>query len=67
MAFFRFPNHIPKLKALDQPQSAGKECPLTCDITQSKDILCLHFAVDQVLSISGYDLENGRMPCKQKY
>ena len=24
-------------------------------------------AVDQVLSVSGYDLENGRMPCRQKY
>ena len=24
-------------------------------------------AVDQVLSISGYDLGNGRMLCKQKY
>ena len=24
-------------------------------------------AVDQALSISGYDLENGRMQCKQKY
>ena len=33
----------------------------------SKDFLCFHFAVDQVLSISGYDLENGRMLCKQKY
>ena len=33
----------------------------------SKDFLPLHFAVDQVLSVSGYDLENGRMPCKQKY
>ena len=33
----------------------------------SKDFLHLHFAVDQVLSISGYELENGRMLCKQKY
>ena len=33
----------------------------------SKDFLCLHFAVDQVLSISGYYLENGRVPCKQEY
>ena len=32
----------------------------------SKDFLRLIFAVDQVLSISGYDLENGRMPCEQK-
>ena len=32
-----------------------------------KDFLCFHFSVDQVLSISGYDLENGRMLCKQKY
>ena len=33
----------------------------------SKDFLSLHFAVGQVLSISGYDLEKGRMPCKQIY
>ena len=34
----------------------------------SKDFLCFHFAVDQMPSISGYDLENGGMPpCKQKY
>ena len=33
----------------------------------SKDFLRLHFAVDQVLSILAYDLENRRMPCKQKY
>ena len=33
----------------------------------SKDIRRLYFAVDQVLSISGYHLENGRMPCKHKY
>ena len=32
-----------------------------------KDLLHLHFAVDQVVSISGYDLENRRMLCKQKY
>ena len=29
----------------------------------SKDFLRLHFAVDQVFSISGCGLENGRMPC----
>ena len=33
----------------------------------SKDFLPLHFVIGQVLLISGYDLENGRMPCKQKY
>ena len=33
MAFLRFINHIPKLKALDQQQSAGKESLLTRDIT----------------------------------
>ena len=33
----------------------------------SKDFLCLHFAFDQVLSISGNDLENQSVPCKQKY
>ena len=32
----------------------------------SKDVV-LHIGVDQVLSISGYDLENGRTSCKQKY
>ena len=32
----------------------------------SKDFLPPHFAVGQLLSVSG-DLENGRMPCKQKY
>ena len=32
----------------------------------SKDFLPLHFAV-QVLSISGFDSENRRMWCKQKY
>ena len=33
-----------------------------------KDFLCIYFVVDQALSnqISGYDLENGRMLCKQK-
>ena len=25
------------------------------------------FKIGQVLSVSGYDLENGRMPYKQKY
>ena len=38
---------------------------MSCHV--SKDILCLHFAVDQLLSISGYDLENGKMPYKHKY
>ena len=33
----------------------------------SKDFLYMLFTVDQVLSVSGYDLENGRMLCKQKY
>ena len=32
-AFFRFPNHTLKLKAPDQPQSAGGESILTRDIT----------------------------------
>ena len=31
----------------------------------SKNFLCFHFVVDQVFSISRYDLGNGRMPCKQ--
>ena len=30
---FYFPNHTLKLKATDQPQSAGEESLLTCDIT----------------------------------
>ena len=33
----------------------------------SKDFLHLHFAVDQVLSISRYDLKNLRMSCTQNY
>ena len=33
----------------------------------SKDFHCLQFAVDQVLLILGYYLENGRMLFKQKY
>ena len=32
-----------------------------------KNIIRLHLAVDQVLLISGYDLENGRISCKHKY
>ena len=31
------------------------------------DFFCFHFVIDQVLSISGYDLENERMLFKQKY
>ena len=33
----------------------------------SKDFFCLHFVVGQMLPISGYDLENGKMLYKQKY
>ena len=33
----------------------------------SKDFLPLHFVVGQAISISGYDLKKGRMPCKQEY
>ena len=33
----------------------------------SKDFLRLHFAVVQVLLISGYDSVNGRMPSKQTH
>ena len=40
---------------------------ITMQYHVSKDFLRLIFAVDQVLSISGYDLENGRMQSKQKY
>ena len=29
--------------------------------------LCLHFAVDQELSVLRYNFENGIMSCKQKY
>ena len=40
---------------------------ITIQYHVSKGFLCLRFEVDQVLSVSGYDLEKGRMPCKQKY
>ena len=33
MEFFRFPNHILKLKALEQPLGAGEKCPLAHDMT----------------------------------
>ena len=33
----------------------------------SKYFFCFQVSFDQILSISGYDLANGRMPCKQKY
>ena len=33
-AMFRFPNHKQKLKAPNQPQSAGEESLLTSNITQ---------------------------------
>ena len=33
----------------------------------SKDFLRIHFTVDQVLSISGYVSQNGRMLCKEEY
>ena len=42
-----------------------KRC--TNNYVTSKDFLRLHFAVDQVLSIAGYDFENGRLSRKQKY
>ena len=41
MAFFRFPNHILKLKVLDQLQSAGKESVLKRD---SCATLCVSFS-----------------------
>ena len=44
-----------------------KRCTSNYVIHVSKDFLPLHFAVGQVLSVSGYDLEHGRMTCKQKY
>ena len=37
---------------------------ITMQYHVSKDFLHLHFAVGQGLSISGHDLENGRMSCK---
>ena len=40
---------------------------ITMQYHVSKEFLRLHFAVDKVLSFSGYDLQNRRMPCKQKY
>ena len=42
-----------------------KSCRSNCNITCQNTFF--HFAVGQVLWISGYDFENGRMPCKQKY
>ena len=39
-AFFRFPNHILKLKEPDQPESAGEESYLTSDITYIFATLC---------------------------
>ena len=33
----------------------------------SKNFRRLYFAVDHMLSISEYDLENRGMPCQQKY
>ena len=44
-----------------------KRCKSNYVKNMSKDFLPLRFAVGQVLSISGYDLENVRMLCKQKY
>ena len=40
-SLFRFPNHILKSKALDQPQSASKESLLTRDVT----VICATFSV----------------------
>ena len=40
---------------------------ITMQYHVSKDFFRLHFAVDQVLSISGHDLEKVRMLCKQNY
>ena len=41
---------------------------ITMQYHASKDCLRLHLVFHQVLSISGYDLENGRMlRCKEKY
>ena len=42
MGFFRFPNHILKLKVLDQPQSAGEESIL---IRGSYIVLCATLCV----------------------
>ena len=43
MAFFRFSNHILKLKAPDQPQCASEESLLTHDITVTFVALCVCF------------------------
>ena len=42
-------------------ETMTKHCTSNCaiSISRSKHFLLLHFAVGQVLSISGYDLENG--------
>ena len=42
--FFRFPNHILKLKEPDQPESAGEESYLTSDITYIFATLCVSFS-----------------------
>ena len=41
---FRFPNHVQKLKAPEQPQSAGEERLLTRDIIVTSAKLCLRFS-----------------------
>ena len=40
---------------------------ITMQCHVSKKFLRLYFAVDYLLSVSEYDLENGRMPCQQKH
>ena len=41
---FRFPNHTLKLKAPDQPQSAGEESLLTCVLHSKCATLCVSFS-----------------------
>ena len=40
MAFFHFPNHILKLKALCEPQSVGEESLLTRDTLNAENVAC---------------------------
>ena len=53
------------LIALDFDEKLSQSIAQLCNIMCQKT-LPLYFVVGQVLSISGCDLENGRMLCKQK-
>ena len=48
-------------------KTCTKRCTSNYVISHFKRLSFLYFAVGQVLLISGNDLENRKMPCKQKY